>query len=105
MLSRLCLLSPAYMGEGSNMQPGCDVCLSVLMSVSDKRPGTHCNLGLTGVGGAIEMFFLKHKERASTKFINFIPTPWINTPNLPQKPKSGQIREITPKGGLQQMFY
>jgi len=40
--------------EGSNIQPGCDVCLSfclpVLPSVSDNRLGAHCNLVGNNVG-------------------------------------------------------
>jgi len=33
------LFPPAYIGEGSNMTPGCDVCLSVCLSVIiDQEP-------------------------------------------------------------------
>jgi len=52
------LLLPAYVNEGSNMQPSCDVCLSVSLSVlllvigmHDKHPpGVCCNFCLTGEG-------------------------------------------------------
>jgi len=40
-------------------------CQSFCLSVCDNRPGVHCNLGLTGGGGTMVVFFLKYRGRAS----------------------------------------
>jgi len=73
------------------------VFLSFCLTVCDNRPGAYCNLGLTGRGsnGGV---FLEAQGRASKKFMNCIPAPWLSFPNftlsLPQKPISGQFQEI-----------
>jgi len=55
---------PTYIGEGGNMQSGCDVCLSFCLSVSDNKLGAYGNFGLTDGVGTTDVFFLKHRQGA-----------------------------------------
>jgi len=53
------------------------VCLSVVFSVIIGQELIVNNYGLTG-GETTEVFFLKHRKRASKKFMNCIPDPWLS---------------------------
>jgi len=67
------------------------------------------------VGGDNGVVFLEAQKEDFQEIYELHSSPWLSTPNptpdLPQKPKSGQIQEITPqpylppREGLQQMFY